>query len=110
MYLWAAAIGVATLGFLYTVIRLNILHNSQYQTHSDAKNQSSDAKESNIELCETCKMPQRGDEKTWKKFQCGHCFHQHCLNLYASSDCITCEFNNLEREEAIRRMGDSQTK
>uniref|UniRef100_A0A182VQ34 RING-type domain-containing protein n=1 Tax=Anopheles minimus TaxID=112268 RepID=A0A182VQ34_9DIPT len=109
MSLWTAVIGtaIAAVGLLYTVIKLNNMRNSPYQTRTRAERRSSSAEDSNIVLCETCNMPQMGDATTWRRFECGHCYHQQCLNLFASKHCITCEFVAAEQVAASRQMGNS---
>uniref|UniRef100_A0A182JSI8 RING-type domain-containing protein n=1 Tax=Anopheles christyi TaxID=43041 RepID=A0A182JSI8_9DIPT len=80
--MWSVMVGgaVVAFGLFYTLLQLNNL-----------RSRSSNSNETQPKLCEVCELPQMGDATGWSELNCGHCYHQHCLNLFATQKCISCE-------------------
>ncbi|XP_035892999.1 uncharacterized protein LOC118503621 [Anopheles stephensi] len=104
MYTAMISTAIAAIVGIFAAIHItNKLRNSPHRNNPGAE-RASNTDEPEPVLCETCHIPQIGDASAWKVFECGHCYHQRCLNLFASPNCYECEVQNAATG---RRMGDS---
>ncbi|XP_040158020.1 uncharacterized protein LOC120897312 [Anopheles arabiensis] len=108
--MWGQIIGTAfaLVGLIVAFVQLNSQRNPKHRAVRDApRRRTGNGVDSDDPLCEVCEIPQMGDETTWRRFDCGHCYHAKCLSLFASQSCFTCEHMASLQAPSADRPGNS---